>query len=1000
MLQWKSALLWAAFLPLILMNAFVVADSNTAPPTNIPLLANFKQVECSFDDSLAYCLYWSVEDLGTLNETLHAVMVFNATKYFAANPTVIHKSIFGMWVGLGWGSSMLSAESLLVYIHPKTKIVMPFESIPSGYYAAPINNPNKIIRFDGMLQTVIDNTMVVEFKRPTRPQGSIFHRRIDVTAAQNHIYAFNPHPDPRSEAGWRDHHGDHRGAFQIVYTSGMAASINPDNIVIKRVHGIIMAITWMLIFPACIFYTRYFRSVSRWMTLHVTVQSVSACVGVFGSTILIITSLSSNFEKFPSLSLIYRPHSILGLVLVFCVFLQCIFGIVNRGSLKTKSLKVDRSRFYIYKFIHNWFGRILIVAAFFQVGIGLQVLYPFSDLVFHGFAAWTLYFVTVGFWTILFAGTEVYYQYMLVNVSNKIVLDKNGVPQTIVKRNLASPFPNIAGFKNDAPSEHNIFHLQSHADLQPYTWKEINENVKKGNLLVVANGTYVYSIDAWIGSHPGGQIILHSVAGTDITNDFFNDTGYDAEAFIPRLALRSQSPAANHRMLPKNVGTLDHNLNHSSETLKLHTDFEEIQKSTKNNQSLAYSPSFSSTSTSHMSPLDEKEWQYVIRARRTHVHTRLAMTKLSTLIVGRLASPTHLTNQSFLSDSSKTLFDPTEYRRYALVSSTLETTQGTTTPVYRLKFCLLYPYDLRQNEPENFMPGQCVQLQTRVNNAVVSRFYSPIKGNPVCFEIALKVYTATGTVSPFLSRQKLGERQFKIRGPFGIPIVHPELPLGDGMGSIMPSVFYDRLVLIGGGSGLVMAIQFIQTLLLSVQTPIVVWQAYTAKNSDEITLSVGDWVVAHHHYLDGWAEGVNLTTRQSGLFPLPVTIPRGGASLKIAVINATKSHFEIFGRDILTGALLAYPQHIQITHYLSRGGSSEVLKQPDIPGVAFDGHISGYSLNQAMQSIGWQSPSYGTNQRVVVCGSKLFQGNMCDLACGECGIDYSNLTILLDNVAI
>ncbi|XJO74519.1 hypothetical protein BDV3_005327 [Batrachochytrium dendrobatidis] len=798
MLQWKSALLWAAFLPLILMNAFVVADSNTAPPTNIPLLANFKQVECSFDDSLAYCLYWSVEDLGTLNETLHAVMVFNATKYFAANPTVIHKStsIFGMWVGLGWGSSMLSAESLLVYIHPKTKIVMPFESIPSGYYAAPINNPNKIIRFDGI----------------------------------------------STKRGW------------------------------------LARPSW--------------RPSSRWMTLHVTVQSVSACVGVFGSTILIITSLSSNFEKFPSLSLIYRPHSILGLVLVFCVFLQCIFGIVNRGSLKTKSLKVDRSRFYIYKFIHNWFGRILIVAAFFQASGQFCLL--------------------------------------------------------VLRSTTSTCFP-IHGKKSMKMS-------------------------KKETCL------------SWLMAH--------------ITNDFFNDTGYDAEAFIPRLALRSQSPAANHRMLPKNVGTLDHNLNHSSETLKLHTDFEEIQKSTKNNQSLAYSPSFSSTSTSHMSPLDEKEWQYVIRARRTHVHTRLAMTKLSTLIVGRLASPTHLTNQSFLSDSSKTLFDPTEYRRYALVSSTLETTQGTTTPVYRLKFCLLYPYDLRQNEPENFMPGQCVQLQTRVNNAVVSRFYSPIKGNPVCFEIALKVYTATGTVSPFLSRQKLGERQFKIRGPFGIPIVHPELPLGDGMGSIMPSVFYDRLVLIGGGSGLVMAIQFIQTLLLSVQTPIVVWQAYTAKNSDEITLSVGDWVVAHHHYLDGWAEGVNLTTRQSGLFPLPVTIPRGGASLKIAVINATKSHFEIFGRDILTGALLAYPQHIQITHYLSRGGSSEVLKQPDIPGVAFDGHISGYSLNQAMQSIGWQSPSYGTNQRVVVCGSKLFQGNMCDLACGECGIDYSNLTILLDNVAI
>ncbi|KAH6568465.1 hypothetical protein BASA62_005453 [Batrachochytrium salamandrivorans] len=211
------------------------------------------------------------------------------------------------------------------------------------------------------------------------------------------------------------------------------------------------------------------------------------------------------------------------------------------------------------------------------------------------------------------------------------------------------------------------------------------------------------------------------------------------------------------------------------------------------------------------------------------------------------------------------------------------------------------------------------------------------------------MYPSGGIVSPFLSRQKLGERQLK-------------------------------------------------TLLLPTLTPISVWQAYESTDPDELTLRVGDWVMARHHYLDGWAEGVNLTTQQEGLFPLPVTVPCPGSALRISIINATQSPFEIFANDIISGAMLAYPQHIQITHCFSRGGVSDGQTMDNIPGEAVQGRISPYVINQALQFVQWKPRPHGSSQRLVICGSKSFQGDIYDMACSSCGVEYNDVVILSDDI--
>jgi hypothetical protein len=228
----------------------------------------------------------------------------------------------------------------------------------------------------------------------------------------------------------------------------------------------------------------------------------------------------------------------------------------------------------------------------------------------------------------------------------------------------------------------------------------------------------------------------------------------------------------------------------------------------------------------------------VVKARRAHVHTKLAIEKLSTLYVGTLVSSidhsTPLHTISGLNNTGgvggdvqpKIPFSADEYRRYALVENTLISPgsgihgngDGGCTAVFKLKFCILYPHDDRLGEPKQFLPGQCVEIQMRVPKSknsrsgsgnsgggggggggllgmvsgvgggggggkgyeYVSRYYTPISGSPACFEVLVKV-VPRGVLTPFLVKQKCGDRQIRIRGPFGSTSCVPRVPRSVGM---------------------------------------------------------------------------------------------------------------------------------------------------------------------------------------------------------------------------
>jgi nicotinic acid mononucleotide adenylyltransferase len=49
--------------------------------------------------------------------------------------------------------------------------------------------------------------------------------------------------------------------------------------------------------------------------------------------------------------------------------------------------------------------------------------------------------------------------------------------------------------------------------IRVYSWDEVDSLVGQGQILVIGNGRYIYDASKWVSSHPGGKMILKTVAG-------------------------------------------------------------------------------------------------------------------------------------------------------------------------------------------------------------------------------------------------------------------------------------------------------------------------------------------------------------------------------------------------------------------------------------------------------------------------------------------------------
>ncbi|KAJ3312827.1 S-methyl-5-thioribose-1-phosphate isomerase [Boothiomyces sp. JEL0838] len=788
--------------------------------------------------------------------------------------------IVGSWTGIGFGPAMRQSQ-MVVCKNSDGKITLQ-EHLPNSEYLAPAVYQGSWAAV-GLSGDSGVYSQSCTFQRSLKPNDT-FHLNLDPSNHIGMIWAFNP----STGINWYGepftfHQPNHRGAFQINFITGTVEEVTVPNFTLKQIHGFTMMFVWVFLFPAGAFYARYFRSIRGWLVVKIGIQ-FSGVVLVMTAMVIVVASI-----------VVYGAGcSISGTVILSLLAVQITLGILSRLGLQMESLESSRINI---KAFHRIAGYMIMAAGIIQSSFGLRVLYPIEEP--REIWPWVIYISLICLVVLSFVIAEVV---RLIRFENHD-LGYHKVPTQLIEARLQTAA--------------KIMEKKTIAGHLNFTWESLDKCINAGKMYVVANGKYVYDISIWINSHPGGRIILDAVNGTDISNDFFHEAGFDAEEYVPK-------PLAPRRLEIRTPKSTRSSYSGSAST---HFSVNDRFKSAYDYQMNAH----------HLSSIDDTDWKYIKLARRTHVHSRLAIETLSSLMVGTL-SP-RVTPNSFVESSSSNLgfqFDPFEYRRYTITKITRTVDAKSNLEVLRLRFCLLYPFDIRDNQPLNFLPGQSVEIQSRVSGKRVSRYYTPLCGNMNAFDIIVKVKVG-GEMSQYLNNQDCGVRQFKVRGPFGGPLV---LDFWDGYNRYKTP---ETVFFITEGSGISACTQFVNHLYLSTDASLNVSFDFEAQLSDEMSLQVGEQVRAIHQYHDGWCYGVNTVTGQEGSYPVGTVDPVGAVKVILVYVNDNNDTY--MGSEIIGGAKLAYPQLVE----------SEFIAPAD---------LNGSTLIPILEK--YHSPN---NSKIFICGS-------------------------------
>lgn len=209
------------------------------------------------------------------------------------------------------------------------------------------------------------------------------------------IWAFNP----RSNLNYRNqyftyHDEHHRGRLSVVLSEGRMVALPVKAFNYKLIHGAGMAFVWILLFPLSIFYARYLRSTFRWIVVHITIQTTGSILMICMMAVILWTTVTIEYRI---------SHVILGLTILSMVAAQIVLGVFNAlGMMLERFFHVRK---WIQKF-HYFVGASLLVMAAVQVGLGIDILYPWVEPRVP--AVWVVYFCFVVDWVGAFVFAEVY----------------------------------------------------------------------------------------------------------------------------------------------------------------------------------------------------------------------------------------------------------------------------------------------------------------------------------------------------------------------------------------------------------------------------------------------------------------------------------------------------------------------------------------------------------------------------------------------------------------
>ncbi|KAJ3308384.1 hypothetical protein HDU76_003985, partial [Blyttiomyces sp. JEL0837] len=329
------------------------------------------------------------------------------------------------WIGLGWGSCMLVSEFIMVHALPNGVGVEIMELVSTGYFTPPMPNPRGTsmlalpppgspphVTYQG------NGVLLAEFRRYTTPsEGETTHVPLDLTKDTNILMAYNSNPKRTPSESWKIYHGrktptGDRQKFLINFKSGEWKVYFGGSIESKMLHGAGMGFVFMVLNPLAVYWARYVKSVKgwnkNWMGVHISLQCCTIILAIsFASYIIYFIPVITNFGPNAYFSLIYHPHSIIGLIFFTLILIQSFLGPFNRLSLLHPSLHKHRD---FIRLCNHLIGLTVTFGSFVQVGLGLYTLHPLPESLpsyyNRGFYWWIVYGLLVVGWISLYAASE------------------------------------------------------------------------------------------------------------------------------------------------------------------------------------------------------------------------------------------------------------------------------------------------------------------------------------------------------------------------------------------------------------------------------------------------------------------------------------------------------------------------------------------------------------------------------------------------------------------
>ncbi|KAJ3011469.1 hypothetical protein HKX48_006826 [Thoreauomyces humboldtii] len=293
------------------------------------------------------------------------------------------------WFGFGIGSSMQSADVMLAYPSADGSTINVHQRTASGHFMPTIDSTQALTVLSnatGTFTSASNKTLhVVTFLRPVTPGASglpTIH-----AAGQSLIWAGFLGSPPSTSTSLTQHtsYGVSSGNLldgSMAFAAASNSTTDPDPIVVqsgsgdqtdrlKRAHGILMFLAWVVFAPIAIFVARFLKAALGiwWFRIHLGIFLFGTTVCTYVALGLVYHVVDVGGEGHYS----YKAngiHAIFGLLVVILTVPQAFLGFII-----DRLWSPSRTSIPWWDKLHWWMGRTVFLLALVNVPFGFALYY-------------------------------------------------------------------------------------------------------------------------------------------------------------------------------------------------------------------------------------------------------------------------------------------------------------------------------------------------------------------------------------------------------------------------------------------------------------------------------------------------------------------------------------------------------------------------------------------------------------------------------------------------